>query len=161
MASRFTHPHGGNQRKNQMKYQVKIGELTYQVVIESLSARPILATVDGTQFEVWPEENATLPSLSAPVQTQSKSTGVSLVSAHVPSGAALNVKTVRAPIPGVIVEVKVKPGDAVAFSQELFIIEAMKMRNSIRAARAGEVAEIFVSAGQTVNHDDKLLEFAE
>jgi len=144
-----------------MKYQVKIGEQTYHVEIESLSGRPILATVDGTQFEVWPEEDSVAFSLPSSQKMQSVSATAPSVVAHVPSGSVINVKTVRAPIPGVIVDVKVKPGDVITIGQVLFVIEAMKMRNSIRSVRAGEVAEIFVSAGQTVNHNDQLLEYTE
>ncbi len=140
-----------------MKYQLRIGEQIYQVEIGNLSSRPVIATVDGTQVEVWPEENLITPTLPA---HQNIPPGPPAI-VHVPSGASLNPKIVRAPIPGVIVDIKVKPGEPIAFSQVLFVIEAMKMRNSIRAARSGEVAEIFVSAGQTVNHNDKLLEFTE
>ena len=157
-----------------MKYNVRIGERSYSVEIESLHTRPIIATVDETTFEVWPEsgdesvEITPSQSQTAKVAGFSKVTGYQKpagahppVTSSVPSGTGLNVKQVRAPIPGVIVEIKVKPDDLVEIGQPLFTIEAMKMRNSIRAARAGFVAEIFVATGQTVNHNDMLLTYAE
>jgi biotin carboxyl carrier protein len=147
-----------------MKYTVRVDEQTYQVEIESLSGRPIIARIGNTQFEIWPE--AGLPEIDETISTraaraQADKIAVPPTTGNVPSGTALNVKEVSAPLPGVILEVKVKPKDSVEFGQVLFIIEAMKMRNAIRASRPGEVAEIFVSPGQTVNHNDRLMTFSE
>jgi biotin carboxyl carrier protein len=61
----------------------------------------------------------------------------------------------------VIVALRVRPGDEVSHGQDLCTIEAMKMRNSIRATRAGRIAEILVNTGQTVNHNDPLMRFEE
>jgi biotin carboxyl carrier protein len=73
----------------------------------------------------------------------------------------LSSNTLRAPIPGVVVAVKVHPGDAVTLGQELLVLEAMKMRNAIRSSRDGQISVVHVSTGQTVNHNDPLIEFAE
>jgi biotin carboxyl carrier protein len=146
-----------------MKYSVVVDQKTYTVEIESLSSRPIVAVVDGTRFEVWPE-SSDLSATTRPAESpasKSVSSARPLPVSGVPSGTAINVKSVRAPIPGVIVDIQVKQGDQVDFGQILFTIEAMKMRNAIRASRAGKIREIFVSVGQTVNHNDLLLEFAE
>jgi len=56
-----------------------------------------------------------------------------------------------APMPGKIVKVLVKPGDAVQARQGLVVVEAMKMENELRAARAGTVRDIFVREGQSVD----------
>jgi propionyl-CoA carboxylase alpha chain len=61
----------------------------------------------------------------------------------------------------VIVSVAVQPGDTVQVGQELCVLEAMKMNNTIRAARAGTVARVNVSVGQHVKHGEVLLEYAE
>ncbi len=70
-------------------------------------------------------------------------------------------KSVLAPIPGVIIAISVKPGDSVTRGQELCVLEAMKMKNAIRATRDGKIAEIHVSVGQTVNHSAPLVSFTE
>jgi biotin carboxyl carrier protein len=57
------------------------------------------------------------------------------------------------------VDVFVKAGDEVELGKVVLIIEAMKMKNSIRSTRAGKVAEILVSAGQTVAHKQALVKF--
>ena len=56
-----------------------------------------------------------------------------------------------APMPGKVVKVLVKPGDAVQPRQGLVVVEAMKMENELRAARAGTVREVFVREGQSVD----------
>ncbi len=57
---------------------------------------------------------------------------------------------IKAPIPGQIARVLVAVGDSVEVGQSLMILEAMKMENHVRAARAGKVEQLHVAAGQTV-----------
>jgi biotin carboxyl carrier protein len=57
---------------------------------------------------------------------------------------------IKAPIPGQIARVLVAVGDTVEVGQSLMILEAMKMENHVRAARAGKVEQLNVAAGQTV-----------
>jgi biotin carboxyl carrier protein len=66
-----------------------------------------------------------------------------------------------APLPGTITEVFVKTGEKVETGQVVLVIEAMKMKNSIRAVRAGIVGEVLVSAGQSVAHKQALIRFAD
>ncbi|HEX4347969.1 MAG TPA: biotin/lipoyl-containing protein [Vicinamibacterales bacterium] len=56
-----------------------------------------------------------------------------------------------APMPGKIVKVLAKPGDRVQARQPLVVIEAMKMENELRAARAGTVTEIHAAEGASVD----------
>ena len=60
------------------------------------------------------------------------------------------VRTLVAPMPGKVVKVLVKPGDAVAARQGLVVVEAMKMENELRAPKAGTVSEVKVSEGESV-----------
>jgi biotin carboxyl carrier protein len=57
---------------------------------------------------------------------------------------------VMAPMPGKVVRVLVAAGDHVQPRQGLVVVEAMKMENELRAARAGRVTEILVREGQSV-----------
>jgi pyruvate carboxylase len=72
-----------------------------------------------------------------------------------------NDRLVKAPIPGVITAIQVQPGQAVQVGDILCSLEAMKMVNSIRAARSGTIGAIHVSLGQHVRHQELLLEYAE
>jgi biotin carboxyl carrier protein len=67
-------------------------------------------------------------------------------------------KIIRAPMPGLVLEIKVKPGDKVVRNQALVIIEAMKMENLIKAQGNATVKAVHVSPKQSVEKNDKLLE---
>lgn len=141
-----------------MKYQVKIGDKAFEVEVGDLSARPILATVEGETFEITPEETvAALPvaAVSASVPAPAAP------AAAVPAAAVSSARAVVSPLPGTIITISVKPGDSVNHGQELMVLEAMKMKNAIRATREGVVAAIHVSVGDTVRHGQALLEFKE
>jgi len=145
-----------------MKIHVKIQNRTYEVRIGDIHARPIQASVDGETFEVWPEE-MTLPSEGyQPPATSTADKPVKSVSVEGPtSSAADKIKQVKAPIPGVIISIIVSEGDKVTFGQELCILEAMKMKNAIRAGRAGTIAKVLVKEGESVQHSQVLMEYED
>jgi len=65
---------------------------------------------------------------------------------------------VSAPMPGRIIRVLVKPGDKVEAGQDVVILEAMKMENSIMASAGGTVKQLLVAEGDTVAADAQLIE---
>lgn len=67
--------------------------------------------------------------------------------------------TIAAPMPGVILELKVKPGDAVKKGQTVIVFEAMKMENEIEADRDGVIKRIFAAPGEPVAADAVVLEY--
>lgn len=67
---------------------------------------------------------------------------------------------IRAPMPGVIKEVHVKPHEQVEKGHSLLILEAMKMANDVRAPRSGTVHAIPVVPGQRIAKGDVLIELA-
>ncbi|HEX3052155.1 MAG TPA: biotin/lipoyl-containing protein [Aggregatilineaceae bacterium] len=145
-----------------MKVIVRIEGQQFEVELGDLYARPVIATVEGQRFEVWPE---TSPSAGLTIPQAPRATSeMPAVRAPVASSSGLsesNSKAVLAPIPGVIVSIAVEPGAEVEQGQELCILEAMKMKNVIRSPRTGQIAAIKVAAGQHVKHHDLLMEFAE
>jgi biotin carboxyl carrier protein len=142
-----------------MKMLLKIKNESFDVEIGDLNARPILATVNGEVIEVMPELEAETAPLKAVPQPVSTSAPVTAKPATPAPSAGGN--TILAPIPGVIEAIKVREGDDVEKGQELLILEAMKMKNSIRATRAGKIARILVSVGDQVPHNQALIEFAD
>uniref|UniRef100_A0A672NN59 Propionyl-CoA carboxylase alpha chain, mitochondrial n=1 Tax=Sinocyclocheilus grahami TaxID=75366 RepID=A0A672NN59_SINGR len=64
----------------------------------------------------------------------------------------------RSPMPGSVVAVSVKPGDNVSEGQEICVIEAMKMQNSMTAAKTAKVKSVHCKAGDTVGEGDLLVE---
>lgn len=146
-----------------MKMKIKIENETYEVEIDDLESRPILAIVNGETFEVFPEETQVVkPIATSPAPT--KSAAPASVRA-IPKPAAPVVsasgKSLVAPIPGVIDTIKVREGEEVKNGQELLILEAMKMKNAIRATRDGKIERIYVSVGDQVPHNHVLLDFAD
>lgn len=66
--------------------------------------------------------------------------------------------TVNAPLPGRILEIKVNVGDSVKAGQEIAVLEAMKMENSIVSDYAGRVKQILANVGDNVPSDAVLIE---
>ena len=72
--------------------------------------------------------------------------------------AVITGNAVTAPLPGRIIDIKVKVGDEVKAGQEVLVLEAMKMENSVTTDYSGKVKQILVQAGDTVATDAVLLE---
>jgi biotin carboxyl carrier protein len=136
-----------------MKYIVNIADRSYEVEIEDLHARPIIARVDGQEFKVTPENQ---------IQQGTKKETGELKPVEVlkqPVGPTATNSDLTAPLPGTVIEIFVKPGDYIEAGQVVLVIEAMKMKNSIRSTRAGKIIDVMVSAGQTVAHKQALVKF--
>ena len=69
-------------------------------------------------------------------------------------------RQVLSPMPGLVVTAEVKAGDEVTEGQVLFIVEAMKMQNIIRAEREGRLKSVEAKPGDSVAADEVLAEFA-
>ncbi|RAJ16355.1 biotin/lipoyl-containing protein [Olleya aquimaris] len=74
-------------------------------------------------------------------------------------GASKKVDSIKAPMPGLILDIMVKPGDEVQINSPLLILEAMKMENSIVSPREGIVKSVTGIKGQTVDKGELLIEF--
>lgn len=140
-----------------MKIKVTIADQTFEVEVGDLQARPILATIDGETFEVSPE---TAAAAAAPAASARPAPVAAPAASRAPAAGG-GGKQVVAPIPGVIISITVKPGDEVKVGQELLILEAMKMKNAIRATRPGKIGNIKVAIGDHVRHGQVLVELSE
>jgi glutaconyl-CoA/methylmalonyl-CoA decarboxylase subunit gamma len=142
-----------------MKYTVRIAEKTYEVEIEDIHARPVIAHVDGQKFEVDPENGI---KSEASVERSIKKEKNETKPFELPkpqSSSSLNLNEMTAPLPGTVTEVFVKAGDQIEAGHIILVIEAMKMKNSIRSIHAGKIAEVLVSVSQTVAHKQALVRF--
>ena len=136
-----------------MKYTVNVANQSYEVEIEDIYARPVIARVDGQVFEVSPESG-----VKPEVRNELNELKPVELSKH-PSSPSAGLNELTAPLPGTVIEIFVKAGDHIETGQVVLIIEAMKMKNSIRSTRAGKIAEVLISAGQTVAHKQSLVKF--
>ncbi len=111
--------------------------------------RKFSVNVNGIKYEVEVEEIDAGTVAAAPKAEAPK--------AAAPQGAGTEVK---APMPGNILQVNVKPGDAVKEGQQLMVLEAMKMENEILAPVSGKITVIAVAKGSTVESGSLLCTIA-
>ena len=77
------------------------------------------------------------------------------------AGAAAGVAPLKAPMPGLVVQVAVAEGQMVEAGDTVLIVEAMKMENELRAPAAARVKRLLAAAGDAVEKGQLLAEFAE
>lgn len=114
--------------------------------------RKFHVNVNGTPYEVEVEEIAAGAAPAAPVQAAAPAPAPA-AAAPVAAGAT----SVTAPMPGNILDIKVKVGDMVEANTVVIMLEAMKMENEIFAGAAGKVTAINVTKASTVNSGDVLV----
>jgi biotin carboxyl carrier protein len=111
-------------------YSVLMDGRSYDARVED-AADGLVVVIDGYRFEVEVRDPRRL----------SRRTG---------SRGGEGVQTIAAPMPGKVVRVLVQAGDAVEAGQGLLVVEAMKMQNEMKAARAGTVMSLSAKEGSTV-----------
>ena len=129
--------------------------MDYNVAVNSLAGDIAEVTVNGVTYQVRigsdDETQASAvqvitPEVKASVTTDAPVESVSPVT----STSSCTGKPVNSPLPGVIVDVKVKVGDSVKEGQVVAVLEAMKMENEIQAECSGTVISINVSQGDSI-----------
>ena len=121
-----------------MKYKVTLNGRTYEVEVEAGKAM-LLAEYEAVA--------PAAPAAAAPVAA-APAAAPAAAAAPVVTGAG---EAVNAPMPGNILKVNVKAGDAVKSGTVLVVLEAMKMENEIMAPKDGTVTQVLVSKGSTVD----------
>ena len=123
-----------------MKYKVTLNGRTYEVEVEAGKAMLL------DEYEaIAPAAPAAAPAAAA--------APVAAAAPAAPAAPAITGagEAVNAPMPGPILKVNVKVGDAVQEGQTLVVLEAMKMENDIMAPKAGTVTQVLVSKGSSVD----------
>ena len=75
------------------------------------------------------------------------------------AGAGAKINNIKAPMPGLIIDLKIKSGDAVKAGDPLLILEAMKMENILKSPGEGTVKHVKVKKGDSVEKGQVLIEF--
>ena len=114
-------------------------------------------TVNGTAYEVEVEEAGVVASAPKAAPKAAPAPAAAPAPKAAPAPVAAGATTVSAPMPGKVLSVNVKAGDAVKSGDVLLILEAMKMQNEIMAPADGTVSDVRVSAGQTVATGDVMI----
>ncbi|MCL6748684.1 acetyl-CoA carboxylase biotin carboxyl carrier protein subunit [Prevotella sp. TCVGH] len=126
----------------------------YQVEITDVVDNKAQVTVNGKDFQVEMEaqpeaEKKTvtqLPQSDEKVETETSTTG-----------QVNTEQAIKAPLPGVITEIKVSVGDQVKAGDTVVVLEAMKMANNIEAEKDGTVTAICIKQGESVMEDTPLV----
>ena len=139
--------------------RIKVGDNWYTVQIGDLTQSPIQVTVEGETFEVEIEGLSPPPAPIRRGRSRSRQTQIEAPTAQSQSSAAnYSDDILRSPMPGRVISILVRPGDSVSAGDEVCVVEAMKMEQSIRAHRDGVVKTIFVQPMDPVKADDPLIE---
>ncbi len=140
------------------KYKFSINGNPYDVIIKKLSDDQAVVEVNGSEYNV--------DILEEPVRSK---TPQLVRSRPVPDSESKQIKTkaatrpatsgvIKAPLPGLILEVMVKEGDDVKVGQTVVKMEAMKMENNVQSGREGTVTSVKVKTGDSVLEGDVLVE---
>ncbi|MDR1004704.1 MAG: biotin/lipoyl-binding protein [Prevotellaceae bacterium] len=132
------------------EYKYKINGNQYNVSVKDIEENIAHVEVNGTHYQVEMEKAPKV--IVKPVaRPLSPTTPVSApVAVSKPAAQSSGKSGVKSPLPGVILDVKVKVGDAVKRGQVIVILEAMKMENNINADKDGTITAVNVGKGDSV-----------
>ena len=129
------------------EFKYKINGNEYAVKLNKLEEKEAEVEVNGTTYQV----ELLTEKKEAPRPVVKRVTpAASTPRASAPSPAAGSKGGIKAPLPGVILDVVVQVGDVVKRGQKVAVLEAMKMENNITAECDGKITGICVAAGDSV-----------
>jgi len=147
------------------KYYAVVNEKTVEITSYRLGESRSLLLIDDQSHEVDIRSNGYdnrkvvfMKGMEIPAEIEDYNLAQLRKTAGMSSGTTVT-RQVQAAMPGLVVAVKVKPGDKVTRGQPLVVLEAMKMENIIKAPGDSVVKDVLVAGGQSVEKGDRLVEF--
>jgi len=139
------------------KYNFIINGNNYEVEVLGFEENIARIEVNGTEYKV--EVQKELKMTKTPTLVRAEPPKPTRKESKIPRtpGQTTNM-AIKAPLPGTIITVLVKPGDKVAMGQKLLTMEAMKMENNVLSEKDGTVKAVLVKPGQAVAQNDILVE---
>jgi len=133
-------------------YKFKINGKDYDVTIGEAEGKMLQVNVNGADYQVELEiAPASAPAApAAPAAAAPAAATPAPAAPAAPKAPAGAGEKVNSPLPGVIVEVSVKEGQAVKSGQKVAVLEAMKMENEISAPKDGTITAIHVNKGDSI-----------
>jgi len=143
-------------------FKFKINGNLYEVSVGAIEDSMAEVIVNGQthRVEVLSEVEAPKPKPVISPAAKPKATEPAIAKTVAEPKAAGKGKPVMSPLPGLILEMKVKEGDIVKKGDILLVMEAMKMENNILTEFDGTISSVKVSKGQAVMQNDVLVEIA-
>ena len=144
-----------------IELKVKVGDAVKAgqevVVLEAMKMENSVTTdVGGYVRQIFVAEGDNVASDAVLIEVSAEAPVVAKAEAAGPKPVV--GKTINAPLPGRVISIKVQAGDDVKAGQEVAVLEAMKMENSINADFAGKVRQVLVAEGDNVASDAALIE---
>ena len=138
------------------KYNITVNGNKYEVEVEEVGGAPEVKSIQAAAPAPRPAPApAPKPAPApAPAPAPKEAPAPEPKKAAAPSGGS---EDVLAPLPGTVVSVNVKVGDAVKPNQVLLIFEAMKMENEIVSSREGTVTKVYVTKGESLESGKPVL----
>lgn len=130
-------------------YKFKINGKDYDVTIGEVEGKMLQVNVNGADYQVE-LENAPASAPAAPAAAAPAAATPAPAAPAAPKAPTGAGEKVNSPLPGVIVEVSVKEGQAVKSGQKVAVLEAMKMENEISAPKDGTITAIHVNKGDSI-----------
>lgn len=138
------------------RLRVKIGDNWHSVEVVDPDADPIEVIVDGEPVMVELPETGGGAEAPRAVETALPEPKEPAPPPAAPAAHAGPIKVFTSPMPGIIVSVAVAKGDQVVPGDEVCVLEAMKMQQTLRAEWAGIVGDVHVGPGQQVQGGDPI-----
>ena len=135
-------------------YKFTINGNEYSVDINDIENNTVHLEVNGTKFDVQIERKIKPTKTPTLIRTESPVP----VKPRIDKKEGGSAFAIASPLPGLIIEVYVKPGDIIKQGQKILSMEAMKMINQVLSEKDGVVESIKVVAGQNVLQGDTLIE---
>jgi biotin carboxyl carrier protein len=142
------------------KFKYIINGNEYEVNIKDVEENIVDVEVNGTHYKVEVDKNikpSKTPKLVRKTSVPTTDTPKAGAEKSTPVQTQGDGYKIMAPLPGVVLEVNVKPGDEVKVGQRLMVLEAMKMENNVDSDREGKVVSINVGKGDSVMQGDLLI----
>ncbi len=134
-------------------YDILVNGQPYTVRVGDLADNPVTVRVNGRSYQVEIAPSAKPEAAAGPIRLSE--TAVLPQQPQMPAIPS-DQRIISAPMPGHILNIAVRSGELVERGQILCALEAMKMKNAIRAPKDGEITAVHVSHGQSVNHGQPL-----
>lgn len=144
-------------------YKFRINGKEYSVIINGMEGKSADVSVNGVSYSVELEDapaSFAAPSAAPSAPAPQAQPSVAAAPASAPAAPAGKAVTVHSPLPGVIISIDVKEGQAVKKGQKLAVLEAMKMENEILSDADGTVAAILVQKGDSVLEGADIIKIA-
>ncbi|MGE0078261.1 MAG: acetyl-CoA carboxylase biotin carboxyl carrier protein subunit [Bacteroidales bacterium] len=139
-------------------FKFKINGNEYNVHIANVEGNIADVEVNGTPYKVEVDKElkqTKTPRLVRPDVVPATDAHPSVAKTASPGTATSG--SIKSPLPGVILDVHIKPGDTIKVGQRLIVLEAMKMENNIDSDKEGKVIDVKVRKGDSVLEGDVLI----